>query len=143
MPVATWSFRACVIQGSQQIYLVVLWYWGSRASLSMTTSTTRLVHDPSLTRIALPIALLMWIVCIVLFHGLPDYYRQAPERIPSFYKPTTHRKIILVSATSSFGPRFPSFRSTDHIISVVLCHGGNSEFLSRATIQPQLEVSLV
>ncbi|KAL8948183.1 MAG: hypothetical protein Q9222_005608 [Ikaeria aurantiellina] len=29
VPVATWSFRACVIQGTQQIYVTILWLWGN------------------------------------------------------------------------------------------------------------------
>lgn len=29
-PVKDWVFRACVIQGTQQIYVVALWYWGSK-----------------------------------------------------------------------------------------------------------------
>lgn len=28
-PVKDWVFRACMIQGTQQIYVVALWYWGS------------------------------------------------------------------------------------------------------------------
>lgn len=28
-PVETWIFRACVIQGIQQAYVIALWYWGS------------------------------------------------------------------------------------------------------------------
>ncbi|KAI9875184.1 MAG: Cell wall alpha-1,3-glucan synthase ags1, partial [Watsoniomyces obsoletus] len=27
--VKSWVFRACVIQGTQQIYIAALWYWGS------------------------------------------------------------------------------------------------------------------
>lgn len=28
-PVKEWVFRACVIQGTQQAYVIALWYWGS------------------------------------------------------------------------------------------------------------------
>lgn len=31
-PVETWIFRACVIQGIQQAYVIALWYWGSTLS---------------------------------------------------------------------------------------------------------------
>lgn len=98
VPVATWSFRACVIQGSQQIYVVFLWFWGSR----LTQDTLRgivvqetTVYGPHLTGITTPIALLLWSVGAVLYFGLPDYYRQTPGQIPSFYSSVTRRKIVL------------------------------------------------
>lgn len=28
-PVKDWVYRACIIQGTQQLYVVALWYWGS------------------------------------------------------------------------------------------------------------------
>jgi alpha-1,3-glucan synthase len=28
-PVKKWVFRACLIQGTQQAYVIALWYWGS------------------------------------------------------------------------------------------------------------------
>lgn len=28
-PVKQWVFRACLIQGTQQVYVIALWYWGS------------------------------------------------------------------------------------------------------------------
>jgi alpha-1,3-glucan synthase len=28
-PVKQWVFRACMIQGTQQVYVIALWYWGS------------------------------------------------------------------------------------------------------------------
>lgn len=28
-PVKKWVFRACLIQGTQQVYVIALWYWGS------------------------------------------------------------------------------------------------------------------
>ncbi len=98
VPVATWSFRACVIQGSQQIYVVVLWFWGS----SLTQETLRgivvqktTIYGPTLTGITTPIAFLLWATGAVLYLGLPDYYRQTPGQIPSFYTSVTRRKIVL------------------------------------------------
>lgn len=44
----------------------------------------------------MPLALLMWIVGIVIYTGLPDYFRQASGQIPSFYRTIPHGKIILV-----------------------------------------------
>lgn len=98
VPVATWSFRACVIQGSQQIYVVVLWFWGSQ----LTQETLRgivvqqtTIYGPTLTGITTPLAFLLWSIGVVLYLGLPDYYRQTPGQIPSFYASITRRKIVL------------------------------------------------
>lgn len=98
VPVATWGFRACVIQGSQQIYVVVLWFWGSR----LTQQTLRgivvqktAIYGPILTGITTPIALFLWTIGLILYFGLPDYYRQTPGQIPSFYQSVMRRKIVL------------------------------------------------
>jgi alpha-1,3-glucan synthase len=37
----------------------------------------------------------MWIVGAILFVGLPDYYRQAPGKVPSFLVSLFRRKIVL------------------------------------------------
>jgi alpha-1,3-glucan synthase len=42
-PVETWIFRACVIQGAQQAYVIALWYWGS--TLSKASSEGLLTSD--------------------------------------------------------------------------------------------------
>ena len=98
VPVATWSFRACVIQGSQQLYVVILWFWGSRLTQEtlrgiVVQNTT--VYGPVLTGITVPIALFLWAIGLTLYLGLPDYYRQTPGQIPSFYASITRRKIVL------------------------------------------------
>ncbi|MCJ1466639.1 Cell wall alpha-1,3-glucan synthase ags1 [Pseudocyphellaria aurata] len=88
VPIATWSFRACVIQGSQSMYLVMLWFWGSRVK-----SPT--LHHPALARITMPLAVLIWISGGMVYVGLPDCYRQAPGQIRSFYRTVPRRKVIL------------------------------------------------
>ena len=98
VPVATWSFRACVVQGSQQIYVVVLWFWGSQLTQEtlkgiVVQKTT--VYGAALTGITLPIAIFLWSIGLTLYLGLPDYYRQTPGQIPSFYTSVTRRKIVL------------------------------------------------
>lgn len=42
------------------------------------------------------LALLMWIVGIVTYTGLPDCFHQAPGQIPSFYRTISRPKISLV-----------------------------------------------
>ena len=94
----TWIFRAAVIQGIQQAYIVGLWFWGS----FITDQTpTGLVNGafiankvPVILVITVPIALIMWALGVISFIGLPDYYRQSPDKIPSFYMSLLRRHIV-------------------------------------------------
>lgn len=107
-PVASWSFRACVIQGTQQIYVSLLWYWGVVLIdyQSQGVSTSSLVtYGKPLTAIAVPIACLMWIVGLVLYFGLPNYYRQTPGELPSFYVASSRRKVTRVSSSFLIAPK--------------------------------------
>lgn len=45
--------------------------------------------------ITVPIAIFLWTIGAIIFFGLPDYYRQTPGKVPSFYKSLARRKIIL------------------------------------------------
>ena len=99
-PIKAWVYRACVIQGTQQIYVVALWYWGSvltRLTDSGVTDQVPITKTKLMAAITMPIAGLMWAVGLFLFIGLPDYYRQAPGKVPSFYRSLVRRKIIMVS----------------------------------------------
>jgi alpha-1,3-glucan synthase len=40
-PVKQWVFRACLIQGTQQVYVIALWYWGS----TLTKATNAGIMD--------------------------------------------------------------------------------------------------
>ena len=42
-------------------------------------------------------AVLMWAVGIILYLGLPNYYRRQPGNVPSFYRSLIRRKSVLVS----------------------------------------------
>ena len=95
--IKTWTFRACVVQGTQQIYVALLWLWGDKLS-SLTTSgasSSSLVLAPGgLLALGLFLSLACWAIGILLFLGLPGYYRSRPGSIPSLYKSVYHRKII-------------------------------------------------
>ncbi|KAL1865860.1 Cell wall alpha-1,3-glucan synthase ags1 [Diaporthe australafricana] len=97
-PISTWIFRACIIQGIQQLYVVALWYWGSILSVQngsgIINSNIASSSVPVVLVITVPIAVVMWAVGIVLFLGLPDYYRQSPDYIPSFYKSLMRRHVV-------------------------------------------------
>ena len=45
--------------------------------------------------ITFPIALLLWGIGLIVYFGLPNYYRQAPGKMPSFYKSLFRRKIVV------------------------------------------------
>lgn len=99
-PVKSWVFRACVIQGTQQIYVVCLWFWGNYMS-TLTTSglalSSQIVTTSSTTMAAImiPIAILLWVIGLQVFFGLPTYYRQNPGKVPSFYRAMFRRKTVM------------------------------------------------
>lgn len=98
--VTSWVYRACVVQGSQQIYVTFLWYWGSAMAAATQAGSTRTSLADSnpglLIGVGLGIAVLLWGIAAIVFFGLPDYYRQAPGKIPAFYLTLFRRKVILV-----------------------------------------------
>lgn len=97
-PVKAWVFRACVIQGTQQAYVVALWFWGTYLTKKTTAGIiegTPLADTWKMSAITFPIAVMLWIIGALMWFGLPKYYRQAPGRVPSFYRSLTRRKIIL------------------------------------------------
>lgn len=100
-PVTSFVYRACVIQGTQQIYVVALWYWG--AALAKAQGKVSVVANlNSYPKIIVPVCIIvacvMWIAGAVLFVGLPTYFRQTPGNIPSFYPSLFRRKIIIVGS---------------------------------------------
>ncbi|KAL8775629.1 MAG: hypothetical protein Q9209_000125 [Squamulea sp. 1 TL-2023] len=97
-PAQSWAFRACVIQGSQQLYVAGLWYWGSTLTASSNaglSASVLLTSSRTVTAITTPIACFLWAVGLILVFGLPSYYRQNPGKIPSFYIALFRRKIII------------------------------------------------
>ncbi|KAJ5320006.1 hypothetical protein PENANT_c051G03218 [Penicillium antarcticum] len=97
-PVKQWVFRACLIQGTQQAYVIALWYWGStltKASAGNTTSQGSITNTWRMTAICTPITIFLWSIGLFIYFGLPNYYRQTPGKVPSFYKSVFRRKIVL------------------------------------------------
>ena len=87
-PAQSWAFRACVIQGSQQLSVAALWYWGSALTASSNAGfspAALFTSNPKVTGITTVIAAILWAVAAILYLGLPDYYRQQSGKIPSFY----------------------------------------------------------
>ncbi|KAL2003969.1 hypothetical protein VTN02DRAFT_1265 [Thermoascus thermophilus] len=98
-PITSWAFRACVIQGTQQIYVTFLWYWGnSMATASQAGSTKTSLADSNprlLIGVGLGVAIFLWTIGALIFFGLPEYYRQAPGKVPAFYRTLLRRKVVL------------------------------------------------
>ncbi|PKX89275.1 alpha-1,3-glucan synthase Ags1 [Aspergillus novofumigatus IBT 16806] len=98
-PVKEWVFRACVIQGTQQAYVIALWYWGSTltkaSSQGLLTTENNIANTWKMTAICVPITVFLWGVGLLMFFGLPNYYRQSPGKVPSFYRSVFRRKIVL------------------------------------------------
>ncbi|OBT77961.1 hypothetical protein VF21_04366 [Pseudogymnoascus sp. 05NY08] len=99
-PIKSWVFRACVIQGTQQIYVVALWAWGNYQNNILGTGAAlsdSMITTTSLkfTGIMIPIACVIWGIGALCYFGLPSYYRQAPGHVPSFYKAIMRRNIVI------------------------------------------------
>lgn len=95
----TWIFRACVVFGIQQIYILVLWYWGSlihkqAPGASVYAQVVSGSPVPKILIITVPIAVMLWVVGLIIFFGLPDFYRQNAAKIPSFWRSMLRRKIV-------------------------------------------------
>ncbi|OLL21883.1 Cell wall alpha-1,3-glucan synthase ags1 [Neolecta irregularis DAH-3] len=81
-PVKEWVFRACMVQGTQQIWAAALWYWGFKYDIDSSRGT--LSKNTTLATLSL-----------AMFIGLPEYYRQLPGKIPSFYRAIARRKLVI------------------------------------------------
>lgn len=97
-PVRTWVIRACAVQGIQQIYISALWYWGSLlSSYDSNGIPVARASGTVVSAVCLPVAALLIGLSVLTFLGLPNYYRQTPGSIPSFFKSIFRRKLIIVS----------------------------------------------
>jgi alpha-1,3-glucan synthase len=96
-PITIWIWRACWIQALQHAYTLALWFWGSFISSYSAAGKTsfRLSALPVLFPVTLVVALLLWTIGLVLFLGLPSYYRQMPDQVPSLLRSIVKRKITL------------------------------------------------
>ncbi|KAK3676019.1 hypothetical protein LTR78_004211 [Recurvomyces mirabilis] len=93
-PVKDWAFRACAIQGTQQLYVVALWAWGDKLTRTAAAGGTQDLGY-ALTGLGLPIAIFLWVVGWILLQGLPQFYNQKPGAVPDFYTAILRRKIVL------------------------------------------------
>ncbi|KAG9102015.1 Cell wall alpha-1,3-glucan synthase ags1 [Ceratobasidium sp. 370] len=86
-----WTMRACIVQGSQQVWVAALWYWGYRLNGSNPD-----VKPPWWTIVVLwPLAIMSLIFGYCIMWGLPEYYRQTPPKVPNFAKTLFRRKLVI------------------------------------------------
>ncbi|KAI9741677.1 MAG: Cell wall alpha-1,3-glucan synthase ags1 [Cirrosporium novae-zelandiae] len=97
-PIKDWVLRACLVQGTQSTYVVALWYWGNylteETASGVSTTGSTITSSWIMTAITVPIGVILWAIGILCFLGLPDYYRQTPGAVPSFYHSLFRRKIV-------------------------------------------------
>ncbi|KAG1787255.1 uncharacterized protein HD556DRAFT_1521457 [Suillus plorans] len=86
-----WILRACSVQGSQQIWVAALWYWG----IALSTATPGSVTPWWIVFILWPLSIMWFAFAYLILHGLPEYYRQTPPKIPNFLKTLFRRKLVL------------------------------------------------
>ncbi|KAK5662545.1 hypothetical protein OQA88_8457 [Cercophora sp. LCS_1] len=84
-PIHTWIIRACAVQGIQQIYISGLCNGIPAARAS----------DIVISSICFPAAAFLIGLEALVFFGLPEYYRQTPGSIPSFFKSIFRRRLII------------------------------------------------
>ncbi|KAG6361487.1 hypothetical protein INS49_009714 [Diaporthe citri] len=95
-PTRQWIIRAIIVAGIASVYSLMLWYWGSLVAMSAASVNAYVVNTsiPIALVVCVPVAVMLWAVGIILFLGLPDYYRQSPESIPGLYISLLHRKLV-------------------------------------------------
>ncbi|THG99779.1 hypothetical protein EW026_g2645 [Hermanssonia centrifuga] len=85
-----WTMRACVVQGSQQIWVAALWYWGNELNGAAANS-----NPPWwIVLVVWPLGVISALFAYLMLYGLPDYYRQTPPKVPNFLRTLFRRKKI-------------------------------------------------
>ena len=63
----------------------------ARICLILEDTNAIIIHSAACT----PITIFLWSIGLIVYFGLPNYYRQTPGKVPSFYKSVFRRKIVL------------------------------------------------
>ncbi|KAM0746951.1 hypothetical protein T439DRAFT_383591 [Meredithblackwellia eburnea MCA 4105] len=88
---STWIWRACIVEGSQQLWVAALWYWGYRLRAN---NNQDVVQSRFILIATVPLAALCLTLAIVNFLSLPPFYHQSPGHIPRFIRALFHRKLV-------------------------------------------------
>lgn len=65
-----WTMRACVVQGSQQIWVAALWYWGN----SLNGAKLGTIPPWWIVLIVWPLSVLSFIFAYLMLYGLPGMF---------------------------------------------------------------------
>ncbi|KAJ7582663.1 modular protein with glycoside hydrolase family 13 and glycosyltransferase family 5 domains [Mycena floridula] len=86
-----WILRACLVQGSQQIWVAALWYWGHQ----LNGRSDDYIAPWWICLVVWPLSAICFSFSYLLFHGLPEYYHQTPPQVPQFLRSLFRRKLVL------------------------------------------------
>ncbi|KAF7294911.1 Modular protein with glycoside hydrolase family 13 and glycosyltransferase family 5 domains [Mycena indigotica] len=86
-----WTMRACIVQGSQQVWVAGLWYWG----YTLNGVSDNYVPPWYICIVVWPFSIICFIFAYLMLYGLPDYYRQTPPKVPHFLQTLFRRKLVL------------------------------------------------
>lgn len=103
-----WTLRACVVQGSQQIWVAALWYWGYQ----LNGEAVGYIPPWWILLAVWPLSFLSFLFAYLMLYGLPgmseditldvsdlsifsEYYRQTPPKVPHFLRTLFRRKLVL------------------------------------------------
>ncbi|TFK76403.1 hypothetical protein BDN72DRAFT_234531 [Pluteus cervinus] len=86
-----WTLRACIVQGSQQIWVAALWYWG----YTLNGRSDGYVPPWWIVLFLWPLSIMSFVFAYLMLYGLPDYYRQTPPKVPNFLRTLFRRKLVL------------------------------------------------
>ena len=86
-----WILRACIVQGTQQVWVAGLWYWGDKLKGAQPDNIT----PWWIVTAVWPLSVMSFVFAYLMLYGLPDYYRQTPPKVPNFLKTLFRRKLVL------------------------------------------------
>ncbi|KAF9069108.1 modular protein with glycoside hydrolase family 13 and glycosyltransferase family 5 domains [Rhodocollybia butyracea] len=86
-----WMLRACIVQGSQQVWVAALWYWGFK----LNTESANYTPPWWICVVVWPLSVICFLFFYLLLYGLPEYYRQTPPKVPNFLRTLFRRKIVV------------------------------------------------
>ncbi|MBW0472818.1 hypothetical protein O181_012533 [Austropuccinia psidii MF-1] len=90
----TWVYRACVVQGTQQIWVAALWYWGFKLQ-GVNPSDVTSAPPAWINVFTFLLAVACFFIGYILYTGLPNYYRNVPGQVPNFVKTLFRRKLVM------------------------------------------------
>lgn len=95
--ISGWVRRITVVQGLAQAYSMGLWAWGSLVSSASAQNEPApfVSGSPYLLILCLPFAGLLLAVALVLYTGLPDFYRVPPGPISQLWKTLLRRRTAI------------------------------------------------